>query len=767
MGTADAVPALAALLAEEATAQAARDALESMSDAAAGEALRAALGGTSSAVRQGIIDSLGLRRERAAVPDLARLLADPDPDTAAAAACSLGRIATSECGAALRARLADAPPALRPAIVDGLLRCAGTALAEERFREAEEICRVLTAPSEAEHVRVAAFRALLLGAGAVDVRGLPAASAGRASAFVTNAIVGTDPAARMAALHVAPLIQGQEVNDALAAMIGGTDAPEARLALIHLLAQRRDRGAPWTAVSQSLSHPDLRVRLAAIEALGDMGDASTAALLLDCAVKNRGAEREAARSALARLRRGDVASGLLARMPTETPAGQEEIVRALALRREATAAPALLRMADSPSADLRLAAIGGVGAVGDETSVTPLVALMARGSDGETGAALTDALAAIAGRCQCSGRVADELLALLPAASLPSRSTLLRAAGRMDGARALPALRSGLKDPEASIRTTALRTLAEHGPTEALPDLLATAKAATDATERTLALRGYWRLVAAADRPARERLAWCRDGMAAAQSPEERRLGLAELGRVPSPEALAWAEQAGRDGSVRSEADLACLQIAGRLLAAGNTGAGETLRRLAGTVADERLRAEAAALVQSMEQHSDFLAAWWVSGPYRQEGQQCQQLYDVAFPPEGSDAQAAEWRPLPPPADAALFWQADLGGVVGGDHAVAYLRTRVHADAAQPVNLEIGSDDGIKLWVNGHLVHANNAVRALAPGQDRAQAQLRAGWNDVLAKITQHTMGCAATIRVRAADGSAVAGLRCEPIDPL
>ena len=76
------------------------------------------------------------------------------------------------------------------------------------------------------------------------------------------------------------------------------------------------------------------------------------------------------------------------------------------------------------------------------------------------------------------------------------------------------------------------------------------------------------------------------------------------------------------------------------------------------------------------------------------------------------------------------------------------------------MRLDIGTDDGVKVWVNGKLVHANNAVRGLSPGQDKARAVLREGWNDLLLKITQHTQGCGACVRVRGADGGVIEGLR-------
>jgi hypothetical protein len=66
-------------------------------------------------------------------------------------------------------------------------------------------------------------------------------------------------------------------------------------------------------------------------------------------------------------------------------------------------------------------------------------------------------------------------------------------------------------------------------------------------------------------------------------------------------------------------------------------------------------------------------------------------------------------------------------------------------------------------FANGELAHANNAIRGLTPGQDRAQATLREGWNDFRAKITQQNAGCGMMLRVLTADGREVPGLRFDP----
>jgi hypothetical protein len=69
------------------------------------------------------------------------------------------------------------------------------------------------------------------------------------------------------------------------------------------------------------------------------------------------------------------------------------------------------------------------------------------------------------------------------------------------------------------------------------------------------------------------------------------------------------------------------------------------------------------------------------------------------------------------------------------DPAVCFALCWVHSEKAREVNLSVGSDDGICLWVNGEKVHENRATRGASPGQDTVQARLKAGWNEVLANV--------------------------------
>lgn len=124
VGTAAAVPALASLLEHEPLSDYARIALESIADPAAGKALRAALPKLEGRRLAGVIDSLGVRRDEAALRDLQRLALDPQHGAAAAAIAALGLIGTSEAALVLEQCLGG-PAESRTAAAHAMLAAAG------------------------------------------------------------------------------------------------------------------------------------------------------------------------------------------------------------------------------------------------------------------------------------------------------------------------------------------------------------------------------------------------------------------------------------------------------------------------------------------------------------------------------------------------------------------------------------------------------------------------------------------------------------------
>jgi len=400
-----------------------------------------------------------------------------------------------------------------------------------------------------------------------------------------------------------------------------------------------------------------------------------------------------------------------------------------------------------------------------------LVGLLVRAKTDADRQALERALRSVGQRSEKPAALVPTVLAKAEGGAPPVRCALLRVAGHLGGPKALAALRKAAGDSDAAVRDTAIRTLADVAGPSAAPDLLRLAREADAETHRVLALRGYWRMLGeATGLPPTERLRLVREGLKAAQRPDDRKRALAVLGQVAHPDALRLAGDLAGEEAVRPEAQRACVQIASAIGPQHPSEARAALKKVIDETGDDALRAQAREAVAALDRFKGYITGWQAAGPYRQAGKECQALFDIPFPPEQPEqperpdaAAKVAWKPAPTPADPALAWQADLGSLVGGNHCVMYLKARVRSPKAQPVRLEIGTDDGVKVWVNGRLVHANNAVRGLTPGQDKAEAELKEGANTFLLKITQHTLGCGACVRIFRPDGSPVDGLTFGP----
>lgn len=158
VGTAKAVPAIAPLLTDEHTTQAARYALEGIPSADATTALRKAAAKSSGLTKAGLLDSLGWRHDEASVSLLKKSLSDKDPAVASAAAASLGRIANKKAGDALLAARDNKD--LQPVVLDALLRCADKLKSDNNSKKAAAIYNFLTNSKYPENIRAAASRGL-------------------------------------------------------------------------------------------------------------------------------------------------------------------------------------------------------------------------------------------------------------------------------------------------------------------------------------------------------------------------------------------------------------------------------------------------------------------------------------------------------------------------------------------------------------------------------------------------------------------------------
>lgn len=76
-------------------------------------------------------------------------------------------------------------------------------------------------------------------------------------------------------------------------------------------------------------------------------------------------------------------------------------------------------------------------------------------------------------------------------------------------------------------------------------------------------------------------------------------------------------------------------------------------------------------------------------------------------------------------------------GAVDWCNACAY--TEVDSIHAREAVLTCGSDDGIRIWVNGRQVHSNEVGRGFSPTSDQVVVQLNQGVNRILVKTDNYT----------------------------
>jgi len=743
-GTARSVAALeAALEGDERLSHAARHALEGMACAEAGEALRRALGRTDGLRRVGIIDSLGHRGEAASVGVLKPLPAAGDSATASAAAAALGQIGGAEATAALWAVRDTARPGVGAAVLDGLLGCAEAALAAGDRSAAMKVYADLAGESRPGAVRAAAWRGLVT-----------ADAAGRAERMVAGLRSG-DGVIRRAALRLV-----RELDDATAiracadrwAELGG----DARLAVLD--AQVRAGVDAEGAIRRAAVDADAGVRVAALEAAGVVGGAGLVPLLAAAAAEGGDAERAAARGSLERLAGPGVEAALVAGVKAGSETVRAELIRALGRRGATAAADRLMGCVRDRSAVVRRAALEALGRIGGVGQIEPLVDLAAQSAveQGQTDReadAIIGTLAAVAKRCGGEDRAAELALERYARARGAARGVLVRALGRLGSARGLETLRAALTQRnDAGLRRAALGAAADWPNDALVGDLLAVARGSEQRVEQVLALRAAIGGIERSGASAEAKVRQLEQVMKAAQRAAEKRAALAVLAKMGTAEALEAACARLGDGEVRTEAAQAALQIGEAIKGTSAREVAEAMRQVAAaTEGAQKERAEA--LLLEVESIASYVTEWEAAGPYMQEGKNYAVLFDVPFGPEVPGAEVA-WKPIGVEASGGHPAYVDLLKAFGGEQRVAYLRTRIEAEQAGPARLELYTDDGVKAWLNGALVYANNAARPIPAEPDVVSVSLKAGVNVLMLKVTQNNLPWGAVVRVRRAKGA-------------
>lgn len=732
IGTEQQVPALARLLADADLSQIARYALARIPGDAVDRVLIDVLGRTDGANKLGIINTLGNRRAVAGVAPLTALLRSDQKEVAAEAAKALGRIGTPATAKVLEQALATGGVD-REIAADAYLECADLLLTAGDRQTAGTMYERILASDLPGYIQGAALQGYAC-----------AMSVDEVLTEVVSALKRGDVQLQAVAARIARDIQGPEAGRRFAEAMPDLSV-RAQAWLIRAMAGRREQ-AVAVAIEKACGSENDSVRLAALETLGTVGNAASIPVLLKAATTDSTVESAVACEALTSLPGEDVNKTLIGRLSKADLQESRVIVGALIRRDAAEAAPDLLKTARNR--ELQDVSFAGLQSLAQVEDVPAIIDLLAK--SGNYGRVRT-LLVALAQRCDAKKKVSEILTANLDAGKDEAfRGAVLVTLGELgDDSSGLPALRKALDDNQDAIRRAAIGGLGRWPNAAPLPDLLRVAREDASGTQ-VRALRAYIGLAGTAgSMQPNERIQCYKTALGMTPDATSKKMVFAGLQRVRTLESMQLAASHIQDADAKEEAALAAVSIAEEIYAGDTKAVAAILEQIASANVAAGTKDRAKGTLNEIKGIQNYVTAWEVAGPYAEKGKNYSQLFDMAFGPELPNGQV-EWRKMPiskyeqHPAYADLLEELD-----GGEQKVAYLRAQIESPDAKPVTLEIFSDDGVKAWLNGKVVHSNNTARPIPAEPDRVNVTLDKGANTLMLKVTQNNMPWGAIVRIR------------------
>ena len=370
-------------------------------------------------------------------------------------------------------------------------------------------------------------------------------------------------------LSTAREFPGNEVDKALAAEM--KKAPPARAALmLTAMADRKDT-VVLSAVLDAASFDPKVVRLAAITALGKVGDETCLPSLLEIAVEDDAEIAQAAKATLADLPGDKVNSQIAALLPNAKGKSFPLLMAIVGQRRIESAVPTLVKALDSSDKAVRSATLIALGETVDLKGLGTLISQAVAPKHAEDAEVAQQALKAASIRMPDREACATELTAAMDRSpSITTKSTLLQTLGAMGGTKALAAMAAAAKGTNAELQDVSTRLLGEWMTEDAAPVLLELTKTAPGEKYQIRALKGYIRIARQFIMPDQQRAEMCQKALDIASKPAEQKMVLDVLKRYPHMETLKLAIKAMQIPAIKEDATQATLMIAQKL---GSKGA--------------------------------------------------------------------------------------------------------------------------------------------------------------------------------------------------
>ena len=430
--------------------------------------------------------------------------------------------------------------------------------------------------------------------------------------IVLDILKSGDEEMQAVAIAMVKEMSGTEATKALAKELPNLSATS-QVQLLSALGDRGD-GAALPAVITAVKAKDESVRIAALKAVGQLGDASSVGLLSQTAAATKGAEQKAARESLYRLRgqkleqaitqgMQTVDGTILTSIPKAEPKTKVELIKSAGERNISAGVSVLLKTAKESDSKVRVESFKVLKVIASPAHLPALVELLLNLRSSSEANEAQKTVAAVAHKIEDKNQQAEAVLAVLPSVKdVKKRCSLLSVLGKIGDSSALPFLRKALNSDDIESRGAAIRGLAEWPTSEPAVDLLKAAQSSENKVHRILALRGSVRLLGlGGGRGAEETIEMYKKAMALAQDAIEKKRVLSGLANIKSLDALQMAAGYLQDKTLFREAEFAVVKIAEGIYESFPKQTRDVLGKIVQTSKNDPLRQQAQEVINRIE----------------------------------------------------------------------------------------------------------------------------------------------------------------------
>lgn len=149
--------------------------------------------------------------------------------------------------------------------------------------------------------------------------------------------------------------------------------------------------------------------------------------------------------------------------------------------------------------------------------------------------------------------------------------------------------------------------------------------------------------------------------------------------------------------------------------------------------------------MEKVKRADKFYSDWWVLGPFDNvdgkglaKAQDPEKRFDSAMEYTGTGGSKIKWQKK---TDASSGYVDFYKIFTPNENVLAYAYRTITLPEARSMQFGVGSNDGVRVWVNGKLVLDRQLSRKAEPNQDMITVPMKKGENSILVKVDQLKRG--------------------------